>query len=825
MQINHDGQIDLAIGKSRHEKKWKNQPFYWSDLLIKLSTTHRTAETFKEYLAASKERQSEIKDIGGFVGGYLAQGRRLKGSVNYRSVITLDLDYADTTLWETFTMLYTCASCIYSTHKHSPKEPRLRLIIPLDRAVLPDEYIAISRRIAGNIGIEQFDPTSYQPERLMYWPSTAKDAEYVFEYQDAPWLEADTVLASYRNWSDSSEWPTSKHEDVVMQRTIAKQGDPLEKPGIVGAFCRTYDIHETISKYLGEVYSPCDIPGRYTYLKGSTSGGLITYDDKFAYSHHGTDPISGKLCNAFDLVRIHLFGLRDDGIDEDTHVNNRPSHIAMSDFAAKDSAVMKDILETRLAATADFAHIPADDEDTDSGEEVPLTTDWAKEVTLDVDKKGNILATVDNIVLILENDPYFKKRMALNLLEQRPMAVRKLPWREVVPGSEFLTDTDDACIRHYLEKRFNISNAAKVKDAVRISLARNAFHPVREYLEPLKWDGVKRVDKLLVDYLGAEDSAYTRAVTRKTLVAAVARIFNPGVKFDTVLTLVGPQGVGKSTLVRMLGKQWHSDSFGSIHGKEAFEQVQGVWIVEMAELAGLRKADLESVKHFIAKQVDRYRVSYGVRSENFPRQCIFIATTNVEQFLQDVTGNRRWWPVNTHVNEPEKNTFVDLPDSEIDQIWAEALKYYKSGETLFLPKALEQVAREVQDRHTETDIRVGLVKAYLDKLIPENWQEMDIYERRTYLSGNDPLQPEGTVRRDKVCAAEICCEALQQNIKDLNNTSTRAVNMLMKQIPEWEPRDGLNYGRYYGRQRGYVRIGTAPTTIDPKELKKNLTKN
>lgn len=823
MQIQHDGQIDLAIGKSRHEKKWKNQPFYWSDLLIKLSTTHRTAETFKEYLAASKERQSEIKDIGGFVGGYLAQGRRLKGSVNYRSVITLDLDYADTTMWDGFTMLYTCASCIYSTHKHSAKEPRLRLIIPLDRHVLPDEYIAIGRRIAGSIGIEQFDPTSYQPERLMYWPSTAKDAGYVFEYQDEPWLCADEILASYRNWRDSSEWPTSSHEDVVMQRNIAKQGDPLEKPGVVGAFCRVYTIHEAIERFLPTVYEACDIPNRYTYSEGSTSGGLITYDDKFAYSHHGTDPISGKLCNAFDLVRIHLFGGRDEGVDDDVHVNNRPSHLAMADFAGKDTAVKQDLLETRLAATAeDFGDLPADD---DSEETVPLDTDWTKDVALDVDKKGNILPTVDNIVLILENDPYFKGRIALNLLEQRPMAVRKLPWREVSAGGEFLTDTDDACIRHYIEKRFGISSSTKVKDAAMICFARNGFHPVRNYLTPLKWDGVKRIDTLLVDYLGAEDSAYTRAVTRKTLVAAVARVFNPGVKFDTVLTLVGPQGAGKSSLVRMLGKQWHSDSFGAIHTKEAFEQVQGVWIVEMAELAGLRKADLETVKHFIAKQVDRYRVAYGVRAENFPRQCIFIATTNIEQFLQDITGNRRWWPVATHINEPTKNVFTDLPEHVIDQIWAEAVRYYRNHEALFLPKSLEAVAEKIQMKHTETDIRVGLVKAYLDKKLPENWQDMDLFERRAYLSGNDPLQPEGTIRRDKVCAVEICCEALMQNLKDLNNTSTRAVNMLMKQIPEWEPRDGLNYGRYYGRQRGYVRIGTAPTSIDPEELKKSLTKN
>ena len=195
-------------------------------------------------------------------------------------------------------LIYSCAAVLYSTHKHEPDAPRYRLIIPLDRPVMSDEYQAIARKIAGLLGIENFDPTTFQPERLMYWPSTSKDGEYMFQEQDGKFLCADTVLNSYRDWRDSSEWPVSAKVDKIIQRGMAKQGDPLEKNGIVGAFCRSYTISEVIDEYLPKIYESCTVDGRFTYKEGSTAAGLVVYDDKYAYSHHGTDPISGKLCNA-----------------------------------------------------------------------------------------------------------------------------------------------------------------------------------------------------------------------------------------------------------------------------------------------------------------------------------------------------------------------------------------------------------------------------------------------------------------------------------------------------------------------------------------------
>ncbi|MFX1704574.1 virulence-associated E family protein [Chitinophaga sp. CC14] len=808
IQIHHNGTFDIALGGHRDAKNWKNRQIQWSEFLNKISVTHHTAETHKTYMAAKRERQDEIKDIGGFVGGYLNGGRRLKGSVLHRQLVTLDLDFASQSVWEDFTMLYDCAAAMYSTHKHTPEAPRLRLIIPLDREVAPDEYIAIGRRIAGNLDIEMFDHTGYQPSRLMYWPSTSKDGVFEFQYQDGPWLSADEVLSSYRNWWDSSEWPMGSRDKDSVQRDIKKQGDPLEKPGLIGAFCRTYTISQVIEKYLSEVYEVCDIEDRYTYVHGSTSAGLVTYEDKYAYSHHGTDPTSGKLCNAFDLVRLHLYGLQDEDAKEGTAPNRLPSYTAMVDLASKDVTVRRLLGTERLQdAKHEFDGIPLDE----PAEELE-NNNWLED--LEYDRKGNLLGTIDNVVTILAKDPNLKNRLAYNNFDKREVALKHLPWRHVTKETRNLTDADDASIRHYLEKTYTIHSAQKVKDAMDISMRNNAFHPVQDYLNSLTWDGIPRLETVFIDYLGAEDTELTRAFTRKSLTAAVTRIFRPGCKFDYVVVMVGEQGKKKSSLIDALGGDWFSDSFSTIQGKEAYEQLQGVWLVEMGELAGLKKADVETIKHFITKRVDRYRVAYGRRMEDFPRQCVFFASTNKPDFLRDSSGNRRFWPIPVHMQPPTKDVFIDMAkDTEAGryeraQIWAEAVELYKAGEPLYLTPELEALAAQVQEGHSEVDERTGMIARYLDMLLPDNWDDMNIYERRAFIAGDDITLPIGAKPRTKVCIAEIWCEVLNGQHKDLNKFNTKELHDIMRTMPGWadNSKSPLRFGNY-GTQRGYKRVG------------------
>jgi putative DNA primase/helicase len=800
MQLNYDGPIEIATGRSRKELNWKNKEMQYSELVKKLSVTHRTAETFAEYLSSKKPRQDEIKDIGGFVGGYLTKGRRKVGSVIHRQLITLDADFGHTTLWEDFLLCYGNAAVLYSTHKHSTDHPRYRIIIPLDRPVQADEYVAISRRVAGVISIDAFDQTTFQPERLMYWPSTSKDGVYEFQYQDGPWMSADEILGSYRDWRDSSEWPVSDRDHNIIQRSIKKQGDPLEKSGIVGAFCRTYSISEVLENFLADEYEACDVENRYTYKEGSTAAGLVVYDDKYAYSHHGTDPVSGKLCNAFDLVRLHKYGLKDEDIAEDTPINKKPSYIAMEAFSTQDVKVRKNLaLEKFNAAQIDFAEITQEENYDDS---------WLAE--MDIDRKSNYLSTRKNFQLVLSNDPKLRNCFAYDLFSKRKIVCRDLPWRKITDDTRLLNDEDECDLRIYLaDKPYEISHNSNLKDVLDSIVVKQSVHPVLEYLQDLRWDGEGRLDTLFVDYMGANDSDYTRAVTRKSFVAAVGRIFEPGIKFDHILTLVGEEGKQKSSIFRKLGKKWFSDTFSFKmleRGKEAFEQLQGYWIIEIGELSGIKKADVESIKQFISKCEDVYRMSYQRYTSQFKRQCVFFGTTNKWDFLQGADGNRRFWPVPILVQPALKNLSKDLTDYEIDQVWAEAIMYFRKGETLYLPAKIEMEAKEMQRSHTEKDDRIGAVERFLDTLVPEDWHDRNIWKRRDFIAGND-LDAVGTHRRDVVCVAEIWCELIGGNFKDMNRANTKGLHEIMQHLPGWQRSNQKRFS-LYGRQVTYVRVVT-----------------
>lgn len=784
MTVQHDKELEVALGNSRKTKTWKNRTMKWSELLERLSKTTRTSETMAEYKAMGREQQCDIKDVGGFVGGYCNNGNR--SDIRFRSVLCLDADYADDELWGDWGLLYGNAASIYSTHKHTADKPRLRLVVPLARNVSPDEYQAIGRRVAAVLGIDKFDDTSFQPQRMMFWPSTSQDGVYTTDYIDAPFLSPDEVLATYHDWTDISSWPMSSRVAEVVRKTAAKQKDPLEKGGLIGAFCRAYTIQEAIEAFV-PTYEPCEDPNRYTYTEGSTAAGVVIYDDKFAYSHHATDPASMQLCNAWDLVRLHRFGELDTDCAPDVKVSSRPSYKAMSEFAASDPRTKRQIVADRMTEA-----------DEDYAAPVEGGKDWRD--LLQVTEKGAIAQTIDNVVIILTHDPKLVDKIALNEMQHNIVALSSLPWRKV-DGSSQWSDRDDSELRYYLEKTYGLTGKDRIFDAVNVAAQRKAYHPVRDYLDGLAWDGEPRVDTLLIDYLGAEDTEYTRAVTRKALAAAVARIYRPGCKFDYMLTLRGQQGIGKSALISKLGVEWYSDSFTTMQGKESYEQVLGVWIMEVGELAGMKKAEAEQIKLYISKQVDRFRPAYGRRTQEFPRQCIFIATTNETQFLRDTTGNRRFWVVDTP-NEPTKDLWQDLTAEEVKQIWAEAVELYRRGEKLYLSRELEVVAREIQESYEEENPKVGIVAEYLERLLPDDWDSRDLYSRRGWLETDS----EGTQKRTVVCTMEIWAEALGGNPDKYDRYAGKEIRDIMSHLKGWRYQgNNRRTIKPYGRQRFYER--------------------
>lgn len=790
----------ISTGRSRHDIRWKQKKVTWEQIVEKLRNTHYTAETVAEYAAAPKDRKGEIKDIGGFVGGPVEGGRRKKGSVKQRYLLTLDIDYAEGDIWEDIEMLYECASVIYSTHSHTPASPRYRLVMPLSRPVDRDEYEAVARKVASNIGIDQFDDSTYQSERLMYWPSTSKNGEYYFRESSGGPLDVDAELATYTDWRDASQWEVSSRQMDIVRRAMKKQGDPLEKPGLIGLFCRTYSIQDAIEIFLADVYAPvANMDDRYTYLQGSSAAGLVVYDNKFAYSHHGTDPCGGQLCNAFDLVRTHLYGMQDEEMRPDTPINRRPSYMEMEKMVRQDPGVKKMLgRETLIKASEDFSHVNPDDLD---------EQDWLEK--METKKDGGYYSSAKNILLILNNAPGLKNNIRRDLMSRAEVIVEDLPWRPLAKedvASRFWSNIDDAQLLVHFELVYDITGKEKILNAKTKVAADNAYHPVIDYLNKLQWDGRPRVNNLFIDYLDATDDELTRQVTRKSIVAAVARVFEPGCKYDYITVLQGPEGIGKSTLLAKLGGEWFNDSITDLAGSKGIEQIQGFWIAELGELQGIKRNEVEATKAFVSRQVDTFRPAYGRVKETLPRQCVFFATTNESEFLKGDNGNRRFWIIPCGNNSTKDVWEID--DYERDQIWAEALELYKAGEQLYLDYKYECEMRVRQQDYNEgnNDARAGVIENFLETKLPTDWASYDTNQRIVYLADDDSIEKHGIKVRDKVCAAEILQEVLKERMDDTTKYKIREINNFLQKMPGWRKMAHPERFGHYGVQRGYERI-------------------
>jgi putative DNA primase/helicase len=775
--------LAIAYGNNRQAKKWVNKTITFDELRERLKVTIRTTESAEEYAKFSKAQKDNAKDHGGFVAGALKGGRRKIDTVELRSMVALDGDRIDKAFLDNYETNVPYTSAMYTTHSSTEENPRVRLVFPLARDVTAEEFVAISRYLAQMLGIDYFDECSYQPNQLMYWPSTPANGKFVYKEVDKEWLDPDEILNAHPEWTDPMRLPTSSRESKANTVVNQKVQDPLEKDGVIGLFNRAYfPITKAIDKFLSDVYEPTDNENRYHFIQSNSMAGVeIIERGKFVYSHHAKDPAYLKLCNAFDIVRIHKFGNDDE----------QKSYKTMCEFAMKDETVTQLATAERLAeAEVDFKNIDGD---------------WTKK--LKYQPRSQVLEnSVYNLNLILNNDPNFRN-FAYNEMANRVQVTGTLPW-ERPKGNAFWRDADTAQLKSIIDIRY-LPFSSRNHDVAFTKVADDRhFHPIRDYLDSLpSWDGVKRVEEVFIKYLKADDTEYIRTVTRKTFAAAVARIYVPGVKFDCVPVLDGDQGIGKSTIVKdLVTADYYSEtlSLTDMDDKSGAEKLQGFWVIEIGELAGMKKADIEKVKAFLSTSDDKYRPSYGKVVESHPRQCIIIATVNGERgYLRDITGNRRFWIIKVH-QKKQKKTW-NFTEEYRQQFWAEAKEIWKSGEKLYLEGDILEEAEKAQKGALEADERVGMVEEYLNTRLPDDWDSMDLFARRNYLSGSEFGNPEhtGSVVRNEVSNAEIWCECFGKSLQELKPSDSYGIAAIMSQIPGWDRTQVIKRQPIYGRQRLY----------------------
>lgn len=754
----------IAHAKSRSDNNLVNQELSFDVFCEKLKNPLITNETIDEYVNMDSVSKANVKDCGGFIGGKVIDGSRRKEKIEFRSILTLDADLATDKLINDFSKLCSYKACMYSTHSHTKEQSRVRIILPLTRNISIEEYEIISQYITSAIGSEYFDECSYRPNQLMYWPSHPKDGEYVFKETSHDWLDPDDVLKIINSESPSLVDYCKYHH------SRGNIEDPLLKDGVIGEFNRKYyPITKVFNELIPGIYLPTSNSNRYKYFESNNLPGVQIIDDKFVYSFHAKDPACGRLWSAFDLVRIHKLGV---------------------------NATCKEMV--KFAVNSCGINFKSVKRKSNSGE-------WAWTSELQYNSNGVIKGNITNCCLILEKDPNLQN-FRYNTFSDDIEITGKLPWKN---NKQFWTDADDAQLAYYIDKNYGKFSANIVETSFKKCADDRSYHPVVDYLHNLQgWDGVSRVDTLFIDYLGAEDNELSRKAARLTLMAAVRRVIWPGTKFDYITVLNGPQGIGKSTLISKLGMQWYSDSLSisDMNDKTAAEKVQGNWIMEISEMAGMKKAETEKVKAFISREIDKYRKAFGKKTSPHPRQCVFFGTTNSDTgFLRDTTGNRRY--LNIKVFGDSRLKPWDIDKYTIDQIWAEAELFASSKENLFLDRDIEKLAVRAQKDAMELDERQGLIQEYLDIYVPSDWYERDLVDRIEYIENYKGLPEfhDGYFQRDKVCNHEIWCECFRKSKEDLKSFDSYQLAAIMARVEGWEKANSQKRFKLYGKQRYYMR--------------------
>ncbi len=852
MSDNDEISLRIAIGNDAHLGKVKNKTLTWGDLRERCFTPVIGQETLREYLELPKPEQDRLKNVGFFLGGPCDDNYRKAANIHERCLVVLDIDTATFDLLDKIEMGLTALSDFeffaYSTRKHTAIKPRLRVVILLEKPISVEKFVAASRILASKLDptMDAVDDVSFRIAQLMYWPSHCRDADFFTHHNEGRAVDVDELLADFGDWRDWTNLPFSENQGRKRPTDPGKKAEnPHEKTGVIGAFCRAYSIEDAIEKFLPDVYTPGEDAGakpRYSYVGGSTSNGAIVEDGGlFLYSYHTTDPCSERLVNSFDMVRLHKFGELDKDTAEDTKPTAFPSFKAMVEFLSDDIAVARELQAEQYDPVAMFEDLgdeedeqkPDSDEpdlddligDSEETKTEKIKADSKWHLLLDITAEGFLKSTVTNSATILTHDPRLVGICEMNQFT-REIVTRK-PLRSklaVIPkwqvqdktNGDLWEDGHDHAVRLLLEApagKKKPGYGMKISDrdlrgAVWSAAERTPFHPVRDYLLGLKWDRRQRLDTLFHRFLGVEDNAYTRGVSRLTLLGAVTRVMEPGHKFDFVPILEGTQGKRKSTFINILARHWFAEMEGHFADrKRLVETMQGAWILELPELQGFTRTEVQEIKAFVSATKDKVRLSYARRAMEFPRQCIFIGSTNETEYLKDSTGNRRFWPVLCTVAEIDTDGLA----REVDQLWAEAVSVYHDMRAaqpegvlpLFLSnaEARAEAVRVQESRRIETpeDALAGVIQHWLDtpqhlsKIVGAStaFDDLDA-DNRLYV-------------RNETCALELWQVCLKREPDGYNEMQARLVGRALRKLSATWECIGTRRTKHYGAQRVYRR--------------------
>lgn len=770
-----DFTMAIATAPKRDSIKWKNEVVAWSDI------------------KAWMETPGNKKEAGNYVLGRLSGERRNKKTIEARSALTLDVDnpdegFLDRLKQESYLLIW------HTTYSSTPDNPRYRLIIPLDREVNPAEYEAAVRGVMNVLGLECFDPGSVQPERYMFKPATQKAAWFRWDEHTGDIADADTLI---------SLAPESLAGLPPIRPSRRKQ-NPFEMADPIGEFNRSYeDLDDLI-----EVYDlPYEKAGtkRWT-LKGAigSAAGVGEVAAGLWYSHHGGDPAYGEAQTAFDLVRIHLFGDLDEGVKPNTPVNRKPSHVEMKDLAARDARVLNARWEEPVADFSepiidDVAPVPADPSDAPS-EAPEKPADWR--TRLRFNRAGNVLDNLDNWDLIRKNDDNFKA-LVFNKMTRSVEIDSDLSWRRYEPQDPGWNDYDLKNFKEVIERKYKLKVAKeRLDDMVTNAAFKRTIDPVADYLKSLdgQWDKQTRLETCLP---GVKPTEFTRLVARKSLVAAVARAMQPGVKWDHTLIFFGNEGMGKSEWIDRMSRGW-TDELGDIRNKDTLLEISRTWIVVSDEGHSLKKADADAQKSFLTRKVDVFRAPYDRQVMNHPRRCVIWGTTNDDVFLRRQQGNRRFLIV--HCTD---KVDLDLITSDyVDQIWAEAYYLWQQGERLYLDDTESSLATEEREPFTEDDSLAGRIEDFLSMKVPKDWQTIGRASRQDHYRNYQDGMAGGEHEIEMTCPVQIWYEMMGE-VRNPQLSDLRIIRESMKNVPGWRRMDRPVHFNGYGTQRSYERFNAA----------------